>query len=553
MRKSSLLLALLVAALPWPALARPPSRVTITLVGTSDLHGRLAALPWFAGFLKNLRAARARDGGAVILLDAGDLFQGTLESNLAEGAPVVAAYNALGYTAATLGNHEFDFGPVGPSPSPAAPGDDPRGALKARAAQASFPFLVANVVEAKTRRPVRWPNLRPSLLVEVAGIKLGLVGVVTATTDRTSLPANVAGLAFLPLAPAIAREARSLRARGAKVVVALAHEGGACQSFAAADGLASCERGSAIFGVAQKLPPGAVDAIVAGHTHQAIAHRVAAIPIIQAYANGRAFGRIDLTLDRTRGRVLASRIEPPHDICPSGALAACAPGEYEGAPVVADLEIAALIAPALAEARRKGQERLGVEIVRPLPHRRDEETALGNLLADLMRQARPGSDVAVLNGGGMRAGLPAGPLTYGSLYETFPFDNVFASLRMSAGDFRCRLASSLSHAHSLISLSGILVRARCQGDSSDVTISRPDGSPIPDRELLAITTTDFLATGGDGFFADAEATIENGPQIREAMAEALRQRGGAINPDQLLDANRPRFDLPGPIPIRCQQ
>src|SRR5512133_3283601 len=106
-----------------PVEARPASGVTVSIIGTSDLHGRIAALPWFAGYLKNLRAARARDGGAVVLLDAGDMFQGTLESNLGEGAAVVEAYNALGYDAATLGNHEFDFGPVGPAPSPTKPGD----------------------------------------------------------------------------------------------------------------------------------------------------------------------------------------------------------------------------------------------------------------------------------------------------------------------------------------------------------------------------------------------------------------------------------------------
>ena len=101
--------------------------------------------------------------------------------------------------------------------------------------------------------------------------------------------------------------------------------------------------------------------------------------------------------------------------------------------MAADGKIAALIAPAAAAARQKSEERLGVEVLGPLPHRRGEETALGNLLADLAREARPRSDVAVLNGGGMRAGLPAGPLRYGGLYEAFPFDNGFATLAHAGG------------------------------------------------------------------------------------------------------------------------
>src|SRR5688572_2752642 len=91
--------------------------VTISIVGTNDLHGRLftddqgrGGLTVLGGFIDNLRAARAADGGAVLVLDAGDTFQGGIESNLSEGLMVVDAYNAIGYTALAVGNHDFDFG-----------------------------------------------------------------------------------------------------------------------------------------------------------------------------------------------------------------------------------------------------------------------------------------------------------------------------------------------------------------------------------------------------------------------------------------------------------
>lgn len=544
-------------ALASPALAAPKvaATVTISIVGTSDLHGHIAALPWLSGYLANLRAARARGGGAVILLDAGDMFQGTLESNLAEGAPVVADYNVLGYSAAAIGNHEFDFGPVGPAPAPVEPGDDPRGALKARAAEAHFPFLGANIIDRNAGKPVAWPNVRPSIIVEIAGIKVGIVGVTTAGTGRSALPANVAGLAFAPLARTIASEARRLRDRGAKIVIALTHEGGECKTFADPGSLESCDRRSEIFSIARALPTGSVDAIVAGHTHQAIAQRVGSVPIIQAYANGRAFGRIDLTVAQASGRVLASRIEPPHDVCPGGAFDRCAPRDYEGAPVIADAKVAKMNEAAFAAARDKGRELLGVEVVRPLPHRRKQETALGNLLADLMRAARPGSTVAVINGGGIRAGLPAGPLTYGRLYETFPFDNAFASLRLNAGEFRALLGRSFSHGGSLISLSGLRVLARCKAGKLDVTLTRPDGAKVRDVEPLTVLSTDFLATGGDGFFSGSAATVEIGAPVRDAMADGLRARGGTLDPRdrELFDPGHPRIDLPGEVPVRCQR
>src|SRR5215470_12500873 len=81
--------------------------VTLTIIGTNDLHGQLSRLPLIAGHIANVRAARAADGGGVLLVDAGDLFQGTLESNIAEGADVVRAYNQMGYAASAIGNHEF--------------------------------------------------------------------------------------------------------------------------------------------------------------------------------------------------------------------------------------------------------------------------------------------------------------------------------------------------------------------------------------------------------------------------------------------------------------
>jgi 2',3'-cyclic-nucleotide 2'-phosphodiesterase (5'-nucleotidase family) len=296
-----------------------------------------------------------------------------------------------------------------------------------------------------------------------------------------------------------------------------------------------------------------VNAIVAGHTHQGVAHRVAGVPIIQSYANGRAFGRVDLMVDRKTGRVKAAQVRPPHEICPAGTTQHCAPGDYEGAPVVADAKVIAANAHAFAAARKQAEARLGVEVVRPLPHRRGEETPLGNLLADLVRQARPGSDVAVLGSGGTRQGLPAGPLTYGRFYETFPFDNVFATVRVPAGYLAHRLSESFARSRSLVSLSGLRVRARCEGGKLEVTLTRPDGSFIADFEPLVVTTSDFLATGGDGFFAGAKAKIEIGVPMRDSIVAVLRARGGRLDPGdaRLFDPKHPRIDLPGPVPVKC--
>jgi len=531
-------------------------RLTISLVGSNDLHGRIESLPPFAGYLANLRRARARDGGAVLLLDAGDMFQGTLASNLGEGAAVVRAYNTLGYTAAALGNHEFDFGPVGPAVT-ARPGggDDPRGALRARAAEASFPFLDANLIDVATGAPPAWRNVRPTALVDLVGIKIGIVGVTTEGTPRTTLAANFAGLAVKPLAATIAAATADLHRQGATVVIVAAHAGGVCHRFDQPEHFESCDADGEIFQVARDLAAhgGAVDAIVAGHTHEGVAHRVAGIPIVEAFANGHDFSRIDLTIDRASGRALDAHIFAPHRIC---APERCAQESYEGAPVVADPAVAAAIAPALEAARAQREEQLGPVLPAPIKRAQKTESPLGNLFADLMRAARPGADVALTNGGSLRTDLPAGPLTYGQLFEALPFDNRFATVSVGAGELAEMIARNLGRDNGILSLSGLRAEARCAGGELSVKLTRTDGRPIPPGTHLRLVTSDFLATGGDGLLSDElqrRTTLDEGPPIRDAMADLLRHGRALPRGDDraLYDPARPRLTYPGPRPVRC--
>ncbi|HEY6475786.1 MAG TPA: 5'-nucleotidase C-terminal domain-containing protein [Polyangia bacterium] len=543
------------AAAP-PPVPSPPARVTISVVGTNDLHGRIEALPPFGGYLANLRRARARDGGAVVLLDAGDMFQGTLPSNATEGAAVVRAYNVLGYTAAALGNHEFDFGPVGPAVTAKKPGEDPRGALRARAKEARFPFLDANLVETARGAPPAWTNVVPQVLVDLAGLKIGIVGVATMSTPRTTLAANFAGLAVKPLAPTLAAAAAELHRRGATVVIAAAHAGGVCKRFDAPEHFESCEPDGEIFQVARELSASGatLDAIVAGHTHEGVAHRVSGIPIVEAFANGHDFSRVDLTIDRASGRAVDARIFPPQRIC---APERCAGETYEGAPIVPDPAVAAAIAPALEAARAEREEKLGPVLAAPVKRAQKVESPLGNLFADLMRAARPGADVALTNGGGLRADLPPGSLTYGRLFESLPFDNRFATIPMIGAELAEAVARNLGRDNGIISLSGVRADARCKDGALVVTLHRTDGRPIAPGTKLTLVTSDFLATGGDGLFSEEtkqRAKLDDGPPIRDAMADLFRARKSPLNPDDpaLFDPAHPRIAYPGARPLHCR-
>ena len=145
-----------------------------------------------------------------------------------------------------------------------------------------------------------------------------------------TIAANVTHLAIAPLADTIRTHATALRAQGADIVVVTAHAGGRCTEFDRPEDLSSCNANDEIFTVARELPAGLVDAIVAGHTHASIGHQVAGIPITEALSNGRAFGRIDLLVDRASKKVVGKRSYRPMELVP---------GEYEGTPVVPDAAI----------------------------------------------------------------------------------------------------------------------------------------------------------------------------------------------------------------------
>jgi len=524
--------------------AQPASTVLLSIVGTTDLHGRVfstngrGGLALLGGYLRNLRAARAKDGGAVLLLDAGDTFQGGIESNLSEGALVIDAYNALGYHALAVGNHDFEYGAADGASGPAA--TDMRGALKAAAARARFPFLAANVIDDTTGTPVSWPNVRPSTLIETAGIQVGIIGVMTYGGLRQTIQANVQGLSTLPLLPTVEAEARRLRERGADIVLVLSHAGGWCERFDDPQNLTSCGDDSEVFTLAQQLPPGLVDGIVAGHTHAGVGHEVAGIPIVQAFQRGAAFARLDLLVQPGTG-VVDSHIFAPQGVCAFvDSQGACAtPGvarsTYEGEPLQPDPNVAAAMRPQLDWVNTWRTEPLGVTLATPLDRRPDGfESALGNLFAEALLSAVPDADVAVGLGvrrGGLRAGLPAGPLTQGLLYDAFPFDNRVVTLSLTSRDLAELLALSVARSWSGIpSVAGMLVQVTCAPDGADITLARVSGEPIHPDARLTVAATDFFGRRvGVGALSGPAETLPAAPLVRDATADWLRARGGRLH------------------------
>jgi 2',3'-cyclic-nucleotide 2'-phosphodiesterase (5'-nucleotidase family) len=387
-------------------------------------------------------------------VDGGDMFQGTPASNLAYGRPVVAVYNQLGYAAAALGNHEFDWGVD---------------SLRARMRQARYRFLAANVRHGDGR-DVEWvPN---DTIVRRGPFRVGIVGVATVQTPRTTKASNVAGLRFDDPAPIVDSTARALRARGADVVVVVAHAGAFCD----ADAATRC--GGEIIDFANQLTE-PVDAIVSGHTHSAVAAVVRGVPIVQARSSGRAIAITDLVPGTPAGRRAELR-----DVLPDS--------------LPADARVARLVGAATAAVARRVNRPVGT--VAAALNRDGNQYALGNLIADAQRAAGA-ADVAVMNNGGIRAGLPAGPATYGTLFEVQPFGNVLYRLTVRGADLRAYLERLVGgrngpRAH----VSGVVATydSTAPAGSRLRSATLSGGRAIDDTASYRVTLTDFLLTGGDG-------------------------------------------------------
>ncbi len=549
----TLLFVCLGAGCAAPGPANGADTVTISVVGTNDVHGELmphddrGGLVTFSGYVEALRASR-EDDGAVLLVDAGDMWQGTLESNLSEGKITVAAYNALGYAAAAIGNHEFDFGPAGPKPIPESAADDPQEALKQRAKEAAFPLLAANLIDTTTNAMVDWDNVEASRVLTVKGIRIGLIGVTTEHALQTTIAANTTGLRIAPLAPIITAEAQKLRAAGAQLVIVLAHAGSRCEEFDDPVDLSSCRLNGEIMRVANAIPSGLVDHIVAGHVHHGIAHVVNGIAVTASYSYTRAFSRVDFVLDRATGRVVDRQIFPPQPVR--------AAERYAGVPLAPLGTVVAIGERAAELAAQRKAEKIGVYLETPMTLRHGPESELGNLMTDAVL-AMSGADVAIHNvRGGIRAELPAGELTFGNVYRMFPFDNRLAVVPLSGAELRRVIAKQAHNAGRRAGFSGMRVFVDCGNDGMGIRMLRPGGQEILDEDVVEVAVNDFLLLGGDDILTpvipeNGYAVPTDTPMIRDLLLEWFEEQDGPLRDTMFLDALNARWNLPAELPPSC--
>jgi 2',3'-cyclic-nucleotide 2'-phosphodiesterase (5'-nucleotidase family) len=434
----------------------------VRILATNDFHGALEPRRDSRGVLRGGAATlaaeirRARDecrapGCTTLLLDGGDEFQGSPASNLAYGRPVVALFNRLGRAASALGNHEFDWG---------------QDTLRARMREARYPILGANVTDA-SGRDVAW--IPDDTVLTVGGLKVGVVGIATVQTPTTTKPTNVSDLRFVDPVPVVNRSAKALRARGAQLVVVVAHAGAFCSQTPTP----SCD--GEIVELARGITE-RVDAIVSGHTHSPVTTVVNSIPVVQARSHGTALGILDVSLNGVNP-VIQLRDVLPDRIAPDPGVASFVNAVMEPLRAMINRPIATVAEPM-------------------------SDLVLGNFMADAFRAAA-GGDVAIMNRGGVRSAIDSGTVTYGELFELAPFGNMLVRLTMTGAGLRAWLEKALGQRAMLARLSGVVVTydsTRAAG-SRLVSVTLTDGRPIVDTQSYRFVYSDFLHANGDGLQA----------------------------------------------------
>jgi 5'-nucleotidase len=428
-----------------------------------------------------VREARRENPNTVFVL-AGDTLSPSVPSTFLKGAQMIAALNAIGLDVAVFGNHEFDFGP---------------GILAERVGESKFVWLASNVLDRRTGRV--FGGAGPDRLMTFDGVRVGFLGLTMPESAATSSPGpDVVFGEPRVVARAVAAD---LRARGAWLVVAVTHQALAHDKALAASG--------------------DVDVILGGHEHEPMIVEEGRALITKAGSDGRYLAQVDLWLGRDGTLVErsarfqeVSRRVPPEPAVEElvQAYAAKLDRELDG----------------VAGATAVPLEAHGAKL-------RTEETNLGDFIADLMRE-RMGSDVALVNGGGIRTNrtVPAGPLTKRDVHGLLPFANIVVKVLMSGGDLRGALEHGLGQADreggGFLQVSGVrLVWDPRRSAGGRIVSVEVGGRPLAEGAAYTVAVPSYLFRGGDGFgeFAGASVLVgeESGPQLADLVLDAIATRG----------------------------
>ena len=506
-------LTLLVSS-AWADEPKPLNGKTVIL-HTNDVHGSIELYAKVAAMKGDYEA----QGAQVILADAGDYSQGTVYVSVNKGKDAVTMMNAAGYDVATIGNHEFDYGYA---------------QLKSNLDSAAFKVVCANVLQDGS------PVFDAYTMINKGGVQVAFVGLETPEAQTKANPALIQGLTFLAgdeMYAAVQTQVDAAKTAGADIVIVLTHLG-----------VDSSSEPNTSYDLYEKVT--GIDFIIDGHSHTVMTKGPEGEPI---QSTGTALNNIGvITIDNATKKIESNELIPIWHT-----------EEVDGKEVPvydytkSDETVAnaakAIIDPIDADYDQKFAESAVDLNGAKAPGNRTEETNLGDLITDAMMWAiktkAPGVDmnnaVAITNGGGIRAAIAKGDITKKDVNTVLPFGNTLAVVYVKGSELLEALEVSTYCTPK--SLGGfpqfagmeVELNTACEYDANDttypgstyfgpksinrITIKTVNGKAFDKDATYAVITNDFLAAGGDTYyaFAAAQTQFDTGLPLDEILMEYI--------------------------------
>ena len=505
--------------------------IKLNLLFSNDVHGGIDAVlatfmnPDFppplggaasaATYIELVREYAKENDEAVLLLDAGDFFQGHPIGTMSEGVAVINYMNWIGYDAMTIGNHEFDLG---------------YDTLLNTLSLAKFPIVCSNIIVEETGELI--PDCVPYIIKNIKGIDIAIIGICTLDTPLMSFPENIRGLKFIDAAETVEKYIKEVQARGVDLIFVLGHLGipydvESAYQYDIVEGHINDEDRrwpDNAMHVAYKVP--GIDVFLAGHIHKGYN-----IPweepenhtlLLQNYGYGSNIGHIILTID-TETKTL-SGYELPAYI--DGDLIALFSEEFIPDPWYKE-KIDSM--QAVAE---KGMDEIVGHAGMHLSRVGAAQSIIGNLVMDAMLE-ESGADFAFLNLGGVRDDIKGGPVTYRDVFDVLPFDSQVITMEIDGAKLKEILEVRVAGGrHGLRIAGGEVEYSKEYPDFERVTNLAIGGEPWDPDKIYTVATVDFLMQGNSGLtllteIPEKQITYKY-TVIRDALANYFRRRD-AVN------------------------
>jgi len=462
--------------------------IEFSILHTNDTHGRVEEGDYAGmGFAKvSTLVNNYREDGEVLLLDAGDTFHGQNIVNLSEGESIVRILNHMGYDALTVGNHDFNYG---------------QERLKELNEMTDFPILGANLE----------PQLVDDYVIkEIDGFRVGIFGLATPETAYKAHPKLVEGLEFMDPVEVSKKMVEELQGK-TDMIIALSHLG--------------MSEGSDYTSIDVAEEVEGIDLIVDGHSHHALeeGRMVNDVLIVQAGEYDKNVGIVEINVsDNEITEMTASLFT-----------------KENSQDLEKDPEVVELVEEIKAENEEITSEVIGntaVELNGERQYVRTGETNLGSLLGDAMLDAVD-ADVAITNGGGIRASIDKGEITRGEIVTVLPFGNIVEVKEIKGSTLLEAVEHGLSKypAHEglfpqIAGMSFVFAKDRPAGER--VLEIEVNGKPLDHDKMYKVATNDFMAAGGDGYtmLKDAETTLLAGG-LEEVLMQYISAKG-TVSPEK---------------------